>query len=68
MIYKNSEVHFDVNSQIKRSVSANIQFSTQDIDTAKLAFSLTKDGVPLPISKATHGKLFMRFADGSKFY
>ncbi|MEC1349183.1 phage baseplate upper protein [Bacillus licheniformis] len=68
MIYKNSEVHFDVNSQIKRSISANIQFSTQDIDTAKLTFSLTKDGVPLPISQATHGKLFMRFADGSKFY
>ncbi|MEC1390454.1 phage baseplate upper protein [Bacillus licheniformis] len=68
MIYKDSEVHFDINSQIKRSISANIQFSTQDIDTAKLTFSLTKDGVPLPISQATHGKLFMRFADGSKFY
>ncbi|MGO0742458.1 phage baseplate upper protein, partial [Bacillus licheniformis] len=39
-----------------------------DIDTAKLTFSLTKDGIPLPISQATHGKLFMRFADGSKFY
>ncbi|WP_017474188.1 phage baseplate upper protein [Bacillus licheniformis] len=68
MIYKDSEVHFNISSQIKRSVSANIQFSTQDINTAKLTFSLTKDGVPLPISQATHGKLFMRFADGSKFY
>ncbi|MCY9372723.1 phage baseplate upper protein [Bacillus haynesii] len=68
MIYKNTDVQFEINSQIKRSISANIQFSTQDIDTAKLTFSLTKDGVPLPISKATHGKLFMRFADGSKFY
>ncbi|TWM50839.1 phage baseplate upper protein [Bacillus licheniformis] len=68
MIYKDSEVHFNISSQIKRSVSANIQFSTQDINTAKLTISLTKDGVPLPISQATHGKLFMRFADGSKFY
>lgn len=68
MIYKNTNVHLDINSQIKRSISANIQFSTQDIDTAKLTFSLTKDGAPLPISRATHGKLFMRFADGSKFY
>ncbi|PAE51990.1 phage tail protein [Bacillus licheniformis] len=68
MIYKDSEVHFNISSQIKRSVSANIQFSTQDINTAKLTFSLTKGGVPLPISQATHGKLFMRFADGSKFY
>ncbi|WP_440097343.1 phage baseplate upper protein [Bacillus paralicheniformis] len=68
MVYKNADILFDVNSKIKRSVSANIQFSTQDIDTAKITFRLTKDGVPLPISKATHGKLFMRFADGSKFY
>ena len=68
MIYKNTNLQLNINPQIKRSIAANIQFSTQDIDTAKLAFSLTKDGVPLPISKATHGKLFMRFADGSKFY
>lgn len=68
MIYKDPEVRFNINSQIKRSISTNIQFSTQDIDTAKITFSLTKDGVPLPISQATHGKLFMRFADGSKFY
>ncbi|ARC74544.1 phage baseplate upper protein [Bacillus licheniformis] len=68
MIYKDTNVHFSINSQIKRSIAANIQFSTQDIDTAKLTFSLTKDGIPLPISQATHGKLFMRFADGSKFY
>ncbi|MGG1021952.1 phage baseplate upper protein, partial [Bacillus paralicheniformis] len=50
------------------SVSANIQFSTQDIGTAKLSFNLTKDGVPLPISKATHAKLFMKFTDGSQVY
>ncbi|MCA1180128.1 phage baseplate upper protein [Bacillus licheniformis] len=68
MIYKNTAVHFDVNAQVKRSVSANIQFSTQDIGTAKLSFNLTKDGVPLPISKATHAKLFMRFTDGSQVY
>ncbi|AKQ72702.1 MULTISPECIES: phage baseplate upper protein [Bacillus] len=68
MIYKDTDIHFSINSQIKRSIAANIQFSTQDIDTAKLTFSLTKDGIPLPISQATHGKLFMRFADGSKFY
>ncbi|MCA1182338.1 phage baseplate upper protein [Bacillus licheniformis] len=68
MIYKNTAVHFDVNAQMKRSVSANIQFSTQDVGTAKLSFNLTKDGVPLPISKATHAKLFMKFTDGSQVY
>ncbi|WP_145608614.1 BppU family phage baseplate upper protein, partial [Bacillus paralicheniformis] len=68
MVYKNADILFDVNSKIKRSVSANIQFSTQDIGTAKLSFNLTKDGVPLPISKATHAKLFMRFTDGSQVY
>ncbi len=68
MIYKSTAVHFDVNAQVKRSVSANIQFSTQDIGTAKLSFNLTKDGVPLPISKATHAKLFMKFTDGSQVY
>ncbi|WP_025808184.1 phage baseplate upper protein, partial [Bacillus licheniformis] len=40
----------------------------QDIGTAKLSFNLTKDGVPLPISKATHAKLFMKFTDGSQVY
>ncbi|OLQ45363.1 phage tail protein, partial [Bacillus paralicheniformis] len=38
------------------------------IGTAKLSFNLTKDGVPLPISKATHAKLFMKFTDGSQVY
>ncbi|ATH91183.1 phage baseplate upper protein [Bacillus glycinifermentans] len=68
MIYKDSSVQFDVNSQTKRIISVNIQYSTQDIGTAKITFKLTKDGEPLPISNATHGKLFMRMADGSKFY
>ncbi|MCY8609876.1 phage baseplate upper protein [Bacillus haynesii] len=68
MIYKNSTVQFDVNSEIKRSISARIQFSTQDIGTAKLTFKLIKDDIPLPISRATHGKLFMRFTDGSQIY
>ncbi|MDU0071764.1 MULTISPECIES: phage baseplate upper protein [Bacillus] len=68
MIYKDSSVQFDVNSQTKRIISVNIQYSTQDIGTAKITFKLTKDGEPLPISNATHGKLFMRMADGSEFY
>ncbi|MBG9913366.1 phage tail protein [Bacillus sonorensis] len=68
MVYKDSSVQFDVNSQIKRIISVNIQYSTQDIGTAKITFKLTKDGEPLPISNATHGKLFMRMADGSEFY
>ncbi|WP_141677788.1 phage baseplate upper protein, partial [Bacillus paralicheniformis] len=68
MVYKNADILFDVNSKIKRSISTSIQFSTQDIGTAKLSFNLTKDGVPLPISKATHAKLFMRFTDGSQVY
>ncbi|MDA1478270.1 phage baseplate upper protein [Bacillus changyiensis] len=68
MIYKDSGIQFDVNAQSKQSISTHIQYSTQDIGTAKITFKLTKDGVPLPISNATHGKLFMKFADGSQFY
>nr|WP_257392361.1 phage baseplate upper protein [Bacillus vallismortis] len=67
-MHKNTNVSFDVNAKVKRSIATSIQFSTQDIGTAKLSFYLTKDGVPLPISKATHVKLFMIFPDDSQVY
>ncbi|MEH6972327.1 BppU family phage baseplate upper protein, partial [Bacillus sp. JJ675] len=66
MIYKDSSVTFEVNAQPKRVVSASIQFSTQDVETAKIIFKLTKDGAPLPLS-AVDGKLVMVMADGSRF-
>ncbi|TXK24664.1 phage baseplate upper protein [Bacillus amyloliquefaciens] len=53
-------------SWTKTNIKTAIQFSTQDIDTARLIFSLTKDGVPLPLSAVT-GKLVMFMADGSRF-
>ncbi|AUS18766.1 DUF2479 domain-containing protein [Bacillus velezensis] len=53
-------------SRTKTNIKTAIQFSTQDIDTARLIFSLTKDGVPLPLSAVT-GKLVMFMADGSRF-
>ncbi len=66
MIYNNAPLAFEVTSWTKTNIKTAIQFSTQDIDTARLIFSLTKDGVPLPLSAVT-GKLVMFMADGSRF-
>ncbi len=51
MIYNNASLAFEVTSRTKTNIKTAIQFSTQDIETARLIFSLTKDGVPLPLSK-----------------
>ncbi|KLK98103.1 hypothetical protein XJ18_17935 [Bacillus pumilus] len=66
MLAKDGALSFDVNAQTKRPINAAIQFSTQDINTARLSFKLTKDGVPLPLS-AVVGKLVLAMADGSRF-
>ncbi|MEC0448203.1 uncharacterized protein SRCM100730_03962 [Bacillus velezensis] len=66
MIYNNAPLAFEITSWTKTNIKTAIQFSTQDIDTARLIFSLTKDGVPLPLSAVT-GKLVMFMADGSRF-
>ncbi|MCY7711319.1 phage baseplate upper protein [Bacillus safensis] len=66
MLAKDGALSFDVNAQTKRPINAAIQFSTQDINTARLSFKLTKDGVPLPLS-AVVGKLVLSMADGSRF-
>ncbi|MBN7743909.1 BppU family phage baseplate upper protein [Bacillus velezensis] len=65
-MYNNAPLAFEVTSWTKTNIKTAIQFSTQDIDTARLIFSLTKDGVPLPLSAVT-GKLVMFMADGSRF-
>ncbi|WP_353854816.1 phage baseplate upper protein [Bacillus sp. Bos-x628] len=66
MLSKDGALSLDVNAQPKRPINAAIQFSTQDINTARLSFKLTKDGVPLPLS-AVVGKLVLAMADGSRF-
>lgn len=66
MVAKTGALTFDVNAQSKRAINAAIQFSTQDINTARLSFMITKDGAPLPLS-AVEGKLAMTTADGSRF-
>lgn len=66
MLAKDGALSFDVNAQTKRPINAAIQFSTQDVNTARLSFKLTKDGVPLPLS-AVVGKLVLAMADGSRF-
>ncbi|MCY9052440.1 phage baseplate upper protein [Bacillus spizizenii] len=66
MIYNDAGQSFEITASTKRSVTTGIQFSTQDIDTARLIFTLTKDGEPLPLS-AVSGKLVMFMADGSRF-
>lgn len=66
MIRKNGPLDFDVNAYTSSSVSTSINFWTQDRQTARLIFKLTKDGVPLPLAAVT-GKLVLFMADGSRF-
>ncbi|MED4579009.1 BppU family phage baseplate upper protein [Bacillus atrophaeus] len=66
MIYNDAEQSFEITARTKTNIKTGIQFSTQDIDTARLIFTLTKDGVRLPLSAVT-GKLVMFMADGSRF-
>lgn len=66
MIYNDAQQSFEVTSRTKTNIKTGIQFSTQDIGTARLIFTLTKDGVRLPLSAVT-GKLVMFMADGSRF-
>ncbi|MEH7649561.1 phage baseplate upper protein [Bacillus safensis] len=66
MVSKNGRLDFDVNAYTNSSVSTSINFWTQDRQTARLTFKLTKDGVPLPLSAVT-GKLVLVMSDGSRF-
>ncbi|WHF29082.1 phage baseplate upper protein (plasmid) [Bacillus altitudinis] len=66
MIHKNGPLDFNVNAYTSSSVSTSINFWTQDRQTARLVFHLTKDGVPLPLAAVT-GKLVLVMADGSRF-
>uniref|UniRef100_UPI0011A1086E phage baseplate upper protein n=1 Tax=Bacillus pumilus TaxID=1408 RepID=UPI0011A1086E len=62
----NGRLDFDVNAYTSSSVSTSINFWTQDRQTARLTFKLTKDGVPLPLAAVT-GKLVLVMSDGSRF-
>lgn len=66
MIYKDANVTYDINSRRSDGRATNIQFMTQDTGSAKLSFSFTKDGVPLPLS-AVDAKIVLLYPDGS-FY
>ncbi|OLP66079.1 hypothetical protein BACPU_11660 [Bacillus pumilus] len=66
MIHKNGPLDFNVNAFTSSSVSTSINFWTQDRQTARLTFKLTKDGVPLPLAAVT-GKLVLVMSDGSRF-
>ncbi|MGQ8924008.1 BppU family phage baseplate upper protein [Bacillus halotolerans] len=66
MPYKDESLTFTINGRRKSPVQTNIQYTTQDKGTAKLAFQLMKDGVPLPLSAAVV-KLVLLMSDGSRF-
>ncbi|WP_345808579.1 phage baseplate upper protein [Bacillus pumilus] len=66
MIRKNGPLAFNVDAYTSSSVSTSINFWTQDRQTARLIFKLTKDGVPLPLTAVT-GKLVLVMSDGSRF-
>lgn len=66
MIYKEANVTYDINSRRSDGRATSIQFMTQDTGSAKLSFSFTKDGVPLPLS-AVDAKIVLLYPDGS-FY
>ncbi|WP_436967808.1 phage baseplate upper protein [Bacillus pumilus] len=55
-----------MNAYTSSSITTNINFWTQDRQTARLVFKLTKDGVPLPLAAVT-GKLVLVMSDGSRF-
>ncbi|WP_340297643.1 phage baseplate upper protein [Bacillus velezensis] len=65
-MYKTGGVAFDINANRTNGRTTNIQFMTQDTGSAKLSFSFTKDGTPLPLS-AVDAKIVLLYADGS-FY
>ncbi|MCY7572353.1 BppU family phage baseplate upper protein [Bacillus pumilus] len=66
LVLKNGKLDFNVNAYTSSSITTNINFWTQDRQTARLIFKLTKDGVPLPLAAVT-GKLVLVMADGSRF-
>ncbi|MGY8620298.1 phage baseplate upper protein [Bacillus safensis] len=66
MVLKNGKLDFNVNAYTSSSITTSINFWTQDRQTARLIFKLTKDGVPLPLAAVT-GKLVLVMADGSRF-
>ncbi|MFS3940939.1 BppU family phage baseplate upper protein [Bacillus subtilis] len=66
MIYKNTNITASVDANADVVKRTSINFSTQDVGTAKLDFNLFKDGVPLPLS-AVKGTLVLLMADGSRF-
>nr|WGE00938.1 phage baseplate upper protein [Bacillus velezensis] len=65
-MYKTGGIAFDINANRTNGRTTNIQFMTQDTGGAKLSFSFTKDGTPLPLS-AVDAKIVLLYADGS-FY
>ncbi|AVM24886.1 phage baseplate upper protein [Bacillus pumilus] len=64
-IFKNGGLKFDIDAYTQSVYQSQIVFSTQDIGTAKLLFTLRKDGVPLPLS-AVDAKLVLKFDSGAK--
>ncbi|MGG4200769.1 BppU family phage baseplate upper protein [Peribacillus frigoritolerans] len=66
-IFKSGKMSVDVAPRTVGILKTSIQFSTQDQGTAKLIFSLSKGGLPLPLSTAATAKIFLRMADGSVF-
>ncbi|MED4694885.1 BppU family phage baseplate upper protein [Peribacillus frigoritolerans] len=66
-IFKSGKISGDVAPRTIGILKTSIQFCTQDQGTAKLIFSLSKDGLPLSLSSAATGKIFLRMADGSVF-
>ncbi|MCY8546809.1 BppU family phage baseplate upper protein [Bacillus vallismortis] len=66
MIYKNTNIIASVDANADEVKRTSINFSTQDVGTAKLNFNLFKDGVPLPLS-AVKGTLVLLMANGSRF-
>lgn len=64
-LFKNGVLPFVVDAYDQSVYDSKIVFSTQDIGTAKLLFTLRKDGVPLPLS-AVDARLVLKFDSGAK--
>ncbi|MED4309155.1 BppU family phage baseplate upper protein [Bacillus paralicheniformis] len=66
MIYNAADLTLDINTQTKDVINTAIQFSTQDVGTARLIFTVTKNDNALSLSSAV-AKLTMIAEDGSRF-
>lgn len=67
MIFKDGDLSDKDTNNVTDKKEFTIEFSLQETGTAKLVFTIKKDGEALTLSDAVTGKLTLNMEDGSKF-